>query len=964
MTMEFRVLGEVEAYIDGRQVDIGHARQRSVLAGLLVDVNRPVSADQIIDRVWTDQLPHNARNAVAAYISRLRQVLPDRDLVRITRSPAGYTLHTDSKSIDIHRFRQLAARARAADNPADAMTLFTQALELWRGEPLGPLDTPWADKIRHSLEAERFSIKLDRNDAALTAGGHTELLADLAATLQEQPLDERLAGQLMRALYGSGRQADALQVYRTMRERLVDELGVDPSPALQAVHQSILDGDSGPSVARTAPAPRPTVRRTGEVARRPTTLIGREADIRRVIATFGDGPVVTLTGVGGVGKTRLALEAAHREHENFTDGTWLCELAPVTQASAVSHAVAAALRLQHLQGAGITDALLEYLRPLALLLVIDNCEHLLPDAAQLLDRIVRDCPRVQVLATSREALGVDGERVFPVQPLSPSAAAELFMERARASRPDFDPDREPVGAVAEICRRLDGVPLAIELAAARMRAMSSLDIARRLDRLRLLSGGSRGAHPRQQSVSATIDWSFQLLGEDEKSLFARLSIFSGSFDLEAAHAVCADDDTVEDDTLDLLTGLVDKSMVTVRSTGGPTRYGVLETLRAYGRDRLAECTDADPMPARHARYYTELVERAAVGMNSADERAWVARLTPDAGTTYAALDFDNVRAAFERAMADRDVDLALRLVTSLLDLMNRTGYRPAGWAYRVIEVADPDHPLFAAAVGVAARAAWVLGDFSGARRLAQRATGRVPGPCTGYLGYPADVLADVALYTGDAAGALAHYEGALADSRADGHPSRVVFLLDRLTLCHQVLGTPDAGLAAGQEAVRVADTTGNPTARAMAHCALGRALAESEPDTALTYFTKASELAASVENNWLTGMARMEAAAISSVHGDPAMAARMFLAVLDHWERGGPGILAQQWDTLRHTARLLFRVGDHANAAAIQRAIVEAGHEPPLSADMAAAIGDEAPLTGAEAVERARQALRSVRLER
>ena len=679
----------------------------------------------------------------------------------------------------------------------------------------------------------------------------------------------------------------------------------------------------------------------------------------RVIATLGDGPVVTLTGVGGVGKTRLALETAHRERHNFTDGAWVCELAPLGQGSAVSHAVAATLRMQHLQGARIDDVVIEYLRPLELLLVIDNCEHVLPDAAKLIDQIARNCPRVTLLATSREALGVEGERVFPVQPLSEGAAAQLFVERARASRPDFDPDREPVGAVAEICRRLDGVPLAIELAAARMRAMSRLDVARRLDRLRLLSGGSRGAHPRQQSVSATIEWSFQLLAEAEQLLFSRLSVFSGSFDLEAAHAVCADDDTTEDDTLDLLTGLIDKSMVIVRSNVGPTRYGVLETLRAYGRNRLQECTIADEVASRHARYYTVLVERAAVGMNSAEEQTWVERMTPDAGTTYTALDFNNVRAAFERAMADHDIDLALRLVTSLLDLMNRTGYRPAGWAYRVIEVADPDHALFPAAVGVAARAAWVLGEFSRARSLAQLATGRVPGPRTGYLGYPADVLADVALYAGDAAAALTYYDGELANSRAGAHPVRLVFILDRLTLCHQMLGTPEAGLAAGQEAMRLADATGNPTARSMAHCALGRALAESEPEQALGYLTKAAELAATVENNWLTGMARMETAAISSVHGDPAAAAQMFIAVLGHWERGGPGILAQQWDTLRHIARLLLRLGDHANAAALHRAILEAGQQPPLGVAGVAALGDraEAPLTGAEAVERARKAL-------
>ena len=958
MAVDFRILGDVEAHLDGQRLDIGHARQRGVLIGLLVDVNHPVSADQLIDRVWTDAPPHNARNALAAYISRLRQILAIADTVQIVRGPGGYTLNADAQLIDMHRFRQLAARARAVANPADAVDLFKDALELWRGDPFTMFDTPWANELRRSLEAEHFSVRLDRNDAALAVGGHAQLVGDLTATLQSRPLDERVAGQLMLAMYRSGRQADATQIYRSMRDRLVDDLGLDPGPALQSVYQSIVEGGSTPLIPQPDPVPRMVSRESGEVPRRPTKLIGREGDVSRVIAALGDGPVVTLTGVGGVGKTRLALEAARREQKNFTDGAWLCELAPVGQASAVSHAVAATLRLHHPDGVGLDEAVVEHLRPLELLLVVDNCEHVLPEAARLIDQIAHCCPGVKILATSREALGVEGERVFPAPPLSEVAAAQLFVERAKASRPDFDPDREPVGAVAEICRRLDGVPLAIELAAARMRAMSSLDVARRLDRLRLLSGGARGAHPRQQSVTATIDWSFHLLAEPEQAFFSRLSVFCGGFDLEAAHAVCADEVETDDDTLELLAGLVDKSMVIVRSSVGRTRYGVLETLRAYGRNCLQESAIADKVASRHARYYTDLVARAAVGMNGPDEQIWVERMTPDAGTTFTAPDIENLRAAFEYAMSARDIDLALRLVTSLLDLMNRIGFNAPGWAYRVVEVADPDHPLFPAAVGVAARAAWVLGEFTRAPSLARLAAGRVPGPGTGYLGYPADVLADVDLYHGDAAAALAHYDGELLRSRGTAAHTRLVFILDRITLCHQFLGAPDAGLPAGQEALRLADATANPTARSMARCSLGRALAESEPEQALRYLNEAAELAEAVENNWLTGMARLEAAAIR-VHGDPAVAAQMFIELLGHWERGGPGMLPQQWDTLRYATGLLFRFGDHTNAAALHRAIVEAGLEPPLSAGQVAVIGDgdPSPLTGVAAVELARTAL-------
>ena len=662
MAVEFRVLGEVEAFVDGDRLDIGHARQRCVLASLLVDVNRPVSVDQLIDRVWADEPPTRARNALAGYLSRLRALLAGADHVRISRGPAGYTLSTESHSVDVHLFRELVGSARATADPLEAATLLDRALELWRGEPFAAIDTPWINDCRVSLEAERFSAVLDRNDAALRAGRHTELLDELATAHASHPLDERLAGQLMLSQYRSGRQADALDTYRRMRDRLIDELGIDPSPPLRDIHQQILESDG----AETPPARQPRTDApavASNVPRRTKRFVGRSREVASLSDAVASGPLVTLTGVGGVGKTRLALEVADRSRDRFAEGAWFCELAPLADGAAVGHSIASALRLQH--GAqAVDEAVVDYLRGRELLLVVDNCEHVLDEAALLVDRIVRNCPRVSVLATSREPLGTEGERITPISPLPLDDAADLFIERARAARPDFDADHEPVGAVAEICRRLDGVPLAIELAAARMRAMSSLDVARRLDGLRLLSGGARGAHPRQQSVAATIEWSYQLLDPQEKSLFDRLSVFAGGFDLEAVHCVCADADTSEDDSLDLLTGLVDKSMVFIRSGPGPTRYGVLETLRAYGRERLRERGTADDVAARHARYFVELVERSEQGMHSAEEKAWVDRMAPEAGTTYAAPDFENLRTAFEHVMSTGDLDRALRLVTS------------------------------------------------------------------------------------------------------------------------------------------------------------------------------------------------------------------------------------------------------------------------------------------------------------
>jgi predicted ATPase/DNA-binding SARP family transcriptional activator len=944
VAVEFRLLGDVEARLDGQRLEIGHVRQRCVLVALLIDVNHAVPADQLIDRVWADEPPHKGRNALAAYMSRLRQLFADAEDVQIVREPGGYKVATDALSVDLHRFRQLVSKARATADPVEAAVVFDSALELWRGEPFPSIDTPWVNDVRTALEAERLSVELDRNDVALRAGRHAELLGELTAALKAHPLDERLAGQLMLAQYRSGRQADALDTYGHMRGRLVEELGVDPSPPLRNVYQTILEGESSPPAAPRPAQPAAVTRPHADLPRRATSFIGREQEIRRVTAALREAPLVTLTGVGGVGKTRLALEVVAAGQERFEDGVWWCELAPV-DSSAVSHALAAALRLQQQQGLGIEDTLIEYLRSRELLLIVDNCEHVLDSAAWILDQIARHCPKVSVLATSREALGVEGERLVPVPPLTDDEATELFADRARAGRPDFDLDHEPVGAVAEICRRLDGLPLAIELAAARMRVMSSLDVARRLDGLRLLSGGVRGAHPRQQSLAATIDWSYHLLSEPEQSLFMRLSVFAGGFDLDAAHGVCGEDAATDDDTLDLLTGLVEKSMVTVRAGTERSRFGVLETLRAYGRDRLQERGINDLYAERHARYYTELAEQAAAGVQAADERAWVERMLPD---------YDNLRAAFEHAMA-RDIDLALRLVTSIVELAHlRVGYEASGWAERALELAGHDHPLFPATVGFAARGAWNRGDFDRARALAALAEGRVPGRGTGRVAYPGDVLADLALYEGDPRAALAHYDAEVARARRDDDPIRLVWTLFYVAICHAVLRDPEAGLSAAEESVPVADATANPTARSMARYALGLVLKKSEPDRALALFDEAAELAEFVQNFWWHGIALMEAAATRAVHADPSTAAKLFIDVLDHWDRVGDW--SQQWLNLRYVTRFLVRVGADDDAGALHHALVSAGRPSPLSDDEFVSPGGSF-IGGPAAIARARSTL-------
>ncbi|WP_197419830.1 ATP-binding protein, partial [Mycobacterium gordonae] len=662
-------------------------------------------------------------------------------------------------------------------------------------------------------------------------------------------------------------------------------------------------------------------------------------------------------GVGGVGKTRLAWEIARRDQQRFVDGVWLCELGPLDNGDAVGHAVAAALRLRQQHGMGIEESVIEYLRSRRALVVLDNCEHVVEAAAGLAQRIVGQCPGIEVLATSRQALGVEGEQIVVIAPLTVEDATRLFVDRARAGVPGFRAEGQPAGTVAEICRRVDCLPLGVELAAARMRVMSAADVVRRLDRLGFLRGALRGALPRQQSLVATIDWSYRLLTEGEQVFFAQLSVFAGSFDLAAAHAVSGNGD--EDDTLDLLAGLVDKSMVVVRNLTDHTRYAVLETLRAYGRDRLQELGIEKVLAVRHAEYFTDLAERAGAGVETAEEREWIERVLPD---------YDNLRTAFERAMSEQNIDLALRLVAACAEIFGiRVGYEVFRWAERVAAVAEPDHPLYPAVVGTAARGAWARGEYAAARRLAELAGGRVPGPGTSRIAFPGDVLADLDLHEGEVDRVLNYWDEQVAVARRGGNPIRLGQTLSTGAVLHGVLGGDfDPYLPAAREGVEIAETTGNPTARSTAYFGLAFLLKRAEPGRALALFDEAASLAGDVQNFWWYGIALMEAAATRAVHGDPAAAAQLFDDVLDHWDRVGDW--TELWISLRYVTKLLLRLGAGDDVAFLHWAQLKAGKVSPLHADQLSALQEslgpigfaahgESEPDGAEVVARARSAL-------
>lgn len=903
--MFFRLLGPLDVLRDGHVAAVGGPKPRALVTALLLRRGTVVSVDALAAAVWGDDVPPGATSALRAYVSRIRGALDDP--ARLDFRAGGYLLDVSDDEYDAALAESLVGRAREAE-PADAVELYDKALALWRGDALAEFaDRDFAEAEGARLAELRTTAAEERIDVLISLGRAAELVADLEAAVRRFPTRERPAIQLMQALYAAGRQSDALAGYHALRQRLDEELGVEPSEPARALYLRILDQD--PTLTPARPAP-------GNLPRRATSFVGRDAELGALREALGSAPLVTITGPGGVGKSRLALQAAALDREQAPDGVWLCELAPLCDDSAIGHAVAAALGVKQRHGVTVEERVVEYLSTRHLVLILDNCEHVLDSAADLADRILAHCPDVSVLATSRERLGVDGEQVWPVPPLSTEDASELFVDRARAQRPDFSAE-DVDDTVGEICRRLDGLPLAIELAAARTGAMSTVEICRRLDEGQLLT--RRSPEPRHRSLDAAIGWSYDLLCDSERDLFARLSVFAGGFDLDAAHGVCGDDSDLA--TLDALTALVERSMVVTDGAAVRTRYRLLETLRAFGRERLREIDAQDDLARRHAEYFAGLGAQALTGAHGPAEREWIERVIPDQ---------DNLRAAFQFAERTGDGELALRVVAPLAEILHvRVGFESSEWAECTLKLADESSPLFVVAAGAAARGAWNRGDLAHAGTLARKAGGRSPAPGTARVAYAGDVLADVALFEGDAELARRHYEAECARAREIDEPARLVWTLYYLAICHAVLRNPEAGLAAAEESLAVAERTGNPTARSMGQYALGLVQKKSDPQLALARFDEAARLAAGVHNFWWEGIALMEAAATRGVHGDPGEAARGFIDVLDHWERVGDW--TQQWLNLRYVTRFLVRIGADTEATTLHNSLVAAGKPSPLN---------------------------------
>jgi predicted ATPase/class 3 adenylate cyclase/DNA-binding winged helix-turn-helix (wHTH) protein len=1045
------VLGPVEVERGGTPLRLGSPQQRRVLAMLAVHANEVVSSDRLVDVLWGEAAPASASHTLQTLVSRLRAVLGSE---RIETVAPGYRLRVEAGEVDSVRFEKLVRAALGEEHPGLATPKFEEALALWRGCPYAE----FADEEFASAEVARLAelrmCAVEEHAAALVELGRpAEVIGAVETEIALEPFRERLRGVLMLALARAGRPVEALRAFDAYRRLLADEVGVVPSPALQALnddivrqhpdvgweasstkgsdtaelpsgtvtfvftdvegstrlweehpegmrsalarHDAILraalnahgghvvkttgdgihavfgtardaldaavamqrglvvqqfgetgalrvrmgvhtceaeyrDGDyfgsgvnraarlmsvahggqvvvsaatsellrgtdvelidlgehrlrdlttvervfqvAAPGLEREFPPLRSVDAWPGNLPRQMTTFVGRDAEIASLTELIGLSSLVTLTGVGGVGKTRLALRVAAEVSGDFRDGAWLCEFAPIADPAAVWEAVAACLRVEPLPGRALDESVLDYLAAKRLLLVLDNCEHVLDAVARVVDAIEQRCPHMSMLVTSREGLALAGERIVAVSPLVVPAsdasrdelgqaeAVRLFCDRASAAKSDFVLTNRNHAAVGVLCRRLDGIPLAIELAAARVRSLSPEDLASRLDqRFELLTRGSRAAPDRHQTLRSTIDWSYDLLTPTERRGLERLSVFAGGCDLAAAEAVLPDDDLDAADVVEVLAQLVDKSLVVADDAAGVLRYRLLETIRQYAREQLEASGDLSALRRRHADHYIAQAETAGPHLRSREHLEW---------TNLVMRDLDNLRSVLDWAVETPSPDHALRLIAPLAT-QGRIGELAMDWAATAVTIPGGDgHPLVPAVAAWAAWGATIGREFERAEHLIAVAE-RVEAALGTRLASVGRGRTMVAFFVNDFEEARRHATewGELARASEDDYD-----LAEALNMLGAALrfteATVDAAIATVEEAVRIARAAGNDAALVAGLSSLATWLPVEESHTAVALLDEAIEVGIRAGERLIVSYARGIVARLAVQGGD------------------------------------------------------------------------------------------------
>ncbi|GAA0949240.1 BTAD domain-containing putative transcriptional regulator [Pseudonocardia zijingensis] len=897
MGIRVEVLGPLRLVVDGVPVDVPGPKRRAVLALLALAESRVVTVEHLLNALWPAEIPESGRQALHTHVSRLRGHLgPAAD--RLQTRHDGYRLDLTTVELDLAQAR--AALRSAHKDDQDAFEVLRAAHALWRGPVLADLTdvAPIATAVEGCAQLHR-EVTDALVAAGIAAGRGSEVCGSAADAVAADPLREPGVLLLVRALAADGRAVEALRTAREFRRRLADETGLDPTPALDELERAIAGGTAGPAPARAEAPVRPATR-----------LIGRAEEVVALRRLLDVERLVTVVGPGGVGKTRVALEVAGR-----SDGATVLLLAPVTDPAAIPHALAAALNLNVARG-DVLDACVAVLAHRTGVLVIDNCEHLLDAVRDVVEVVLAGCPGLTVLATSRERLGLAAEYAFRLAPLPvpgadgdptqvPSVA--VFLDRARRARPGAAPAPAQLRTVADIVRRLDGMPLAIELAAGRLSTFTLADLHRRLDRsLDLLGGGRASADARHRTLRATVGWSYDLLPDDEQRLFRHLSVFVDGVDLDTAERIGADLG-LRSDPGSVLAHLVDTSMIEV-VFAGPTRYRMLETLRAYGLDRLEAAGEAEDAQRRFIRWAVELAGWVGATLRSEHE--------PDADAVLRR-ELANLRAAWRAARGRRSFEDAAVIVSALFDTLYRDLVEIRGWAEELAgDPAIATHPRAGAVLGAAAEAAYMRADPPRAEELARAGLERAGDDAATWSCHLA--LAWVALTRAAHVQVVEHClaAAALDVRRSEGFAGAA--------LATAYAGDPDGARALNEKARAAAVS---PSMRAFVAYVGGEIESRAgDNDRAERHYVTAIELARASGATFYVGVATVGLLTVRASAGRVADALRGYREVIGYFERTGSW--THLWATLRDLAGLLRTLGDDEPAALLLAAAAAAPDAP------------------------------------
>ena len=814
--LEFRLLGGCDIRVHGRPLPPPRYRKEWWLLALLVlRHDRESSRDALAEAFWPDSDGDRALLYLRRSLTNLRHALGPEAARLLSPSPRTLRFDLSGAFADAAAFDR-AVRKTPSHSPSEEE--LAQAVELYQGPLLPDCTEEWVLPEREERAQAYLAALEDLAQKATDRSDPAAAVHWLRRLVFAAPRRESASGALMMALAEGGDRAAATQVYQDLRRLLRQELNTEPAPETRALHRRLTEQEALPPAAAPSPAPLALTLRHLPIPL--TDLIGRTQEIEEVTGWLRRGRLVTLLGTGGVGKTRLAIAAAEAALPQFAAGVWFVDLAPLSAPSLVPEAVAKALGISDEAGRSAEEWLAEALAASSLLLVLDNCEHVLDACAALSSHLLSACPHLRVLTTSRQVLGVPGEQAYavpslrlpPQERLGPEAdpayaeknvlalleygSVRLFTERATQTSPSFRLTRRNAESVVEICHRLDGIPLALELAAARVRSLSPQEICARLeDRFRLLVVGNRAAAPRHQTLRAVIDWSYGLLSVPERSLLHRLSVFAGGWRLESAEAVCAGssgEGVLEPwEVLALLTGLTEKSLafaeMTRVGTDGVTRYRLQETVRQYARTRLVECGEEEAVRGRHRDEFLHLAERANPEMQGPGQTAWLDRLEEEHDNLRASLAWEEQSAAGAEA--------GLRLAGSLCWFWSVRGHLSEGrqWLGRALArtevgAARPDGVMGGEATAArgkalngAGRLACNQGDYAVAQALLEESLTlyRQLGNQTG-IAASLGSLGVVALNQDDYAVARALYEESLIIQRRLGDQTGIANSLNSL----------------------------------------------------------------------------------------------------------------------------------------------------------------------------------------